>query len=142
MLITADSTRRIQMITTDKQGNFRLDSILFFGKSKLFFSDIRGKKNQYIDAHLSDDSLTKYFQLPGISKQPFLVNNRAAIAYSSKIDMDYDAIMKAKGIMLEGVIVKAKNNATLMKFISNVNDELYQLYDYSIKIHKKNIQTW
>lgn len=36
-------------------------------------------------------------------------------------------------------VVKAKNNATLMQFISNVNTELHQLYDYSIKINKKNI---
>ena len=37
-------------------------------------------------------------------------------------------------------VVKAKNNATLMQFISNVNTELHQIYDYSIKINKKNIQ--
>lgn len=113
MLITADSTRRIQMISTDKQGNFRLDSMLFFGKSRLFFSDIRGKKNQYIDVHLSADSLTKLFSLPVIPKQPFAITNPALIAYSSKTDVDYDAIMRAKGVMLEGAIVKAKRKTPI-----------------------------
>ena len=50
MLMAADSTRSMQMTTTDKQGYFRLDSILLFGKSRILFSDIRGKKSMYIDA--------------------------------------------------------------------------------------------
>jgi hypothetical protein len=61
MLITADSTRTIQMTSTDKQGLFRVDSMLFFGKSRLLFSDTRGKKNQFIDASLYNDSITKPF---------------------------------------------------------------------------------
>jgi len=113
MLITADSTRSIQMISTDKQGSFRLDSMLFFGKSRLFFSDIRGKKNQYIDVYLSDDSLTKSFSLPHVPDQPFRFAKAAAITYGSKIDLDYDAIKNAKGLMLEGVTVKAKKKTLI-----------------------------
>ena len=113
MLITEDSTRSIQMISTDKQGGFRLDSMLFFGKSRLFFSDIRGKKNQYIDAHLSADSLTKSFSLPSVPVQPFVFANASTIENGSKIDMDYDAIKNAKGVMLEGVIVKARKKTPI-----------------------------
>ncbi len=36
-------------------------------------------------------------------------------------------------------VVKAKNNSTLSNFITNGHLELYQIYDFSIKIHKKNI---
>jgi hypothetical protein len=36
-------------------------------------------------------------------------------------------------------VVKTKNHLALVKFISVVNTELYQIYDYSIRIHKKNI---
>ncbi len=113
MLITADSTRSIQMISTDKQGSFRLDSMLFFGKSRFFFSDIRGKKNQYIDVHLSDDSLTKLFSLPQAPVQPFRFAKASAITNGSKIDLDYDAIKNAKGLMLEGVTVKAKRKTPI-----------------------------
>ena len=36
-------------------------------------------------------------------------------------------------------VVKTKNNLTSANFLSSVNTELYQIYDYSIRIHKKNI---
>lgn len=36
-------------------------------------------------------------------------------------------------------VVKVKNDLTLYNFITNINLELYQIYDFSIKIHKKNI---
>ena len=108
MLIAADSTRSMQMVTTDSQGNFRLDSMLFFGKSRILFSDIRGKKSQYIDVTLSEDSLTRVFRLPSVGNIPYsrydflLVNRQAEMAY------DYEAIQKASGLMLEGVTVKTK----------------------------------
>ena len=35
MLMAADSSRSMQMATTDKLGNFRLDSMLLFGKASL-----------------------------------------------------------------------------------------------------------
>lgn len=36
-------------------------------------------------------------------------------------------------------VSKVKNDLTLTNFITNVNLELFQIYDFSIKIHKKNI---
>jgi len=113
MLITEDSTRSMQLISTDKQGNFRLDSMLFFGRSRLFFSDIRGKKNQYIDVQLAADSLTRLYLLPVLPQPPFAVSNPSVIGHHSKIDQDYDAIKRAKGLMLEGVTVKARKKSPL-----------------------------
>ena len=106
MLITEDSTRRVQMTTTDKQGSFRLDSMLFFGKSRILFSDIRGKKSQYIDVNMSVDSLNRAFILPGVEKTSL----RSADLFNDShpnLAFDYEAIQKASGLMLEGVTVKA-----------------------------------
>ncbi|HEV7780034.1 MAG TPA: hypothetical protein VGO58_02155 [Chitinophagaceae bacterium] len=105
MLITADSTRRIQMISTDQLGYFKLDSMLFFGRSKVFLSDIRGKKSQYIDIHLSADSLNRSFSLPKVPVNPF-----QPIVYEKqgKMGIDFDAIIKANGVMLQGVTVKTR----------------------------------
>ncbi len=106
MLITEDSTRRVQMTTTDKQGNFRLDSMLFFGKSRVLFSDIRGKKSQYIDVNMSADSLNKTFILPRVEKILF----RSADHFQNshpQLAFDYESIQKASGLMLEGVTIKA-----------------------------------
>ncbi|AWG25817.1 hypothetical protein [Flavobacterium kingsejongi] len=38
-------------------------------------------------------------------------------------------------------VVKAKNNEILNQFITRINNELYLLNDFSIKIHKKNNQS-
>ena len=106
MLITADSTRRMQMISTDKQGEFRLDSMLFFGNSRILFSDIRGKKSQYIDVKISTDSLTRPFLLPESEKFPFHINDFLLMNNQPKLAYDFKAIQKASGLMLEGVTVK------------------------------------
>ncbi len=132
MLITEDSTRSIQMISTDKQGGFRLDSMLFFGKSRLFFSDIRGKKNQYIDAHLSADSLTKLFSFPSFPVQPFVFAKTSAIENGSKIDLDYDAIKNAKGVMLEGVTVKAKKKTPIEELEERYTSGLFSSEDHKV----------
>jgi len=111
MLITADSTRSIQMTKTDDKGAFRIDSMLFFGKSRLLFSDTRGKKNQYIDVVLAGDSLMKSFMLPALAVKPFLDNVTFLAATQAKMGMDYDDIQKASGITLAGITltVKKKN---------------------------------
>lgn len=111
MMVTEDSTRRVQMLTTDKQGRFKLDSMLFFGKTRLLFGDIRGKKSQYIDAHLDPDSLNQNYKLPPISIPSR--NDRLLASSQSKIDMDYEAIYKARGLMMEGVTVKARKKTPL-----------------------------
>lgn len=113
MLITADSAKNIQMTTTNKQGDFRLDSMLFFGKSRILFSDIRGKKSQFIDASLSADSLTRPFIFPAVKKYPFFINDFLLMNSQPKMAFDYDAIQKASGLMLEGVTVKTKKRSPI-----------------------------
>jgi hypothetical protein len=39
-----DSTKQMRMGVTDAFGNFKLDSMLFFGTTRMLFKDIRGKK--------------------------------------------------------------------------------------------------
>lgn len=115
MLITADSTRRIQMTNTDKQGFFRVDSMLFFGKSRLIFSDIRGKKNQFIDVSLSNDSLTKIFTLLPTARQLPFISDSVLSAKQLKIGLDYDAIQKASGLTLQGVTLKIKKKSAIQE---------------------------
>jgi len=53
--------RSTHLVQTDKGGNFLIDSLLFFDKNLLLFSDVRGKKSQYIDVLLKEDSINKKF---------------------------------------------------------------------------------
>ena len=114
MLMAADSSRSMQMATTDKLGNFRLDSMLLFGKSRILFSDIRGKKSQFIDVSMAPDSLSRTFFLPPILP-PFKGVDFFAGTTQQKMDIDYDAIQKAAGLMLEEVVLKAKKKKSLLQ---------------------------
>jgi len=150
LIINADSTQSMQLVSTDKQGQFRLDSMLFFGTARVLFSDIRGKKNQYIDVNLSSDSLTRLFMLPAVEKLPPSVSETQIAGSESRLAYDYDAIVKASGTMLEGVTVKVRKktlqeqmeekyvsgmfsgdaNKTIDLVNSNEADTYQNIYDY------------
>jgi len=98
--------RSTQFLQTDNLGNFMLDSMIFFDKTRLLFSDVRGKKSQYIDVILSEDSITKSFSVPHAKKTHSFLGSSSVT--NSRWVMDYDAIQKANGIMLEEVKLKVQ----------------------------------
>jgi hypothetical protein len=108
-----EGKRSTQFLQTDGQGNFSLDSIIFFDKTRLLFSDVRGKKSQYIDVLLNGDSLRRNFPLPGIEKKPSIANQTTGVA--SRWKTDYDAILKANGLMLEEVKLKVQKKSPLQQ---------------------------
>lgn len=117
-LITADGMRRnAQYIQTDKQGFFRLDSLLFFGNARIFIMDILGKKSKYIDVKMTSDSLGRNYPvlIPG-PPQPVT----SEVSQLKKLAGDYEAIRKANGLMLEEVTLTVKK-----KTPTEVLDEQY-----------------
>ena len=110
-IVQADSSRNMQMLHTNTEGNFRLDSMLFFGNVSILFSDIKGKKSKFIDVKLDGDSLHRHYSLPRLSNTDrFLTQGQ-----NTKIPADYTAIMKAEGVMLEGVTVKGVKKTKLQQ---------------------------
>jgi hypothetical protein len=98
-----DGKRSTQFLKTDNNGYFRIDSMIFFDKSRLIFSDVRGKKSQYIDVFMNADSLRRGFNVPAPGKtKPYIPVTGA----DTRWKMDYDAIVKANGQMLEEVRLK------------------------------------
>jgi hypothetical protein len=85
---------------------------VFFDNARILFTDIKGKKSRFIDVKLDGDSLHRQYLLPQIS----IIDN-SLIDLSSdrgkKLIDEYNAIMKAEGLMLEGITVKAKNKTAL-----------------------------
>ena len=110
----SDSSQMMQMVRTDKDGNFSMDSLLFFGQARIMFSDSRGSKNQYIDSHLSADSITRPFFLPPLASMVSLPGE-LVISTQQRTANDYDAIVKEKGIMLEGVTIKSKRKTPIQE---------------------------
>lgn len=109
-IVTADSARNVQMIRTDAEGHFRLDSMVFFGHASIFFSDIRGKRSRFIDVKQGGDSLHRVFSLPLLTADRFQIPVRY-----TEIPEDYVAVMKAEGLLLDGVTVKGYKKTKLQE---------------------------
>jgi hypothetical protein len=108
----ADSTSTFHLVTTDKQGGFKLDSMFFWGSTRLLFSDSRGNKSQYIEVKMGVDSLSRVFPLQPEGKIPSFINDLLPGSKQAKLAVDYDAIKKASGLLLEGITVKGKRKKT------------------------------
>lgn len=113
-MISPDSTRTVQMVRTDKQGIFRLDSMLFYGNNRFLFSDTRGKKSDFIDVEFTSEPVEKSFALPKPDNQFFLEPEIFALGYKKYAD-DYDEIRKAAGVMLDGVTVKVRKKSPIQE---------------------------
>lgn len=98
------------MLQTDRDGNFLVDSLIFFDRNLLLFSDTRGKKSQNIDIYMGDDSLHKNFSWNEYKGWP---RSLVTAGTSRKWETDYDAIIRANGLMLEAVTVKSRPKTSL-----------------------------
>ena len=115
LLITmnnADSTSTVQLVSTNEKGIFKLDSMFFWGRNRLLFSDPSGNKSKFIEIKMSDDSLTKTFSFQPAEKIPSLINDLMSGPQQTKLALDYDAIQKASGLMLEGITLTGKRKKT------------------------------
>ncbi|HOZ70800.1 MAG TPA: hypothetical protein PK328_15590, partial [Chitinophagaceae bacterium] len=109
-LITAEGMKRnAQFISTDKQGNFKLDSLLFFGSARIFILDIKGRKSQYIDVKMTSDSLGRPYPIAIPGSSDFATVN--VKEKQKQLAEDFDAIQKANGIMLEGITLKVRKKS-------------------------------
>lgn len=121
-----------RFLHTDSLGQFKMDSVIFYDKMKLLFSEVRGKKSKYISVRLNEDSLNKKFAITPISI-PF---DSSQISNASMMASAYYDYMKAEGITLEAVTVKARQKSETEKleeqyssalFSNNVNGRVLDL---------------
>jgi len=114
MIINADSSKSAQIITTDKKGDFRLDSLIVYGKAKLFFSDTRGKKSLYIDVELSGDSLSRNYSV-SIDTSAVINYNEVSAVSLHHMSADYTDLLNEKGKMLQAVTITVKKKTPLQE---------------------------
>jgi hypothetical protein len=114
-IIGADSSRSMQMASTNDQGYFKVDSLVFFNRSRIVFKDIHGKKSQLLEVMPAVDSITRPYTLPGIENFPSIINDTSVTKNLSKLAYDYDEIVKASGIMLKGVTIKSRKKNPLQE---------------------------
>jgi hypothetical protein len=110
LIITADSSRYMQLLQTNAEGRFSLDSMVFFGAARILLSDIKGRKSKFIDVKLDGDSLNRVYHIPkGNMPGP----TTADMSADQKMKMDAEFIRKAEGVMLGGVTVTARKKTKL-----------------------------
>ena len=116
-IVAADSSRNMQLVKTDANGYYQADSLLFFGKANILFSDIRGKKSKFVDIKPGADSLNRSYMLPGIDKNEWLSYNikdpQVNPAIARKLADEYDIFLKSKGVVLSEVVLKSRKKTPL-----------------------------
>jgi hypothetical protein len=115
-IVGADSSRNMQMIKTDANGYYDADSVLFFGKAHILFSDIRGKKSRFVDIRPGADSLNRRYPVPLPESKNLLfwqqpADNRNELA--KKLADEYDAFVRASGVVLSEIVVKSRKKTPL-----------------------------
>ncbi len=133
MFTSGDSVNtHVQFMHTGPDGAFGMDSLIFYGKTRVMISDIVGKKNKWIDIYPGPDSINRSFpltpfdwrlypQLPGSGSDSARLMMSAA----------YDAYLKANGTMLQGVTVKGVRKTVLQEL-----DDKYTSGIFSGLAHK------
>ncbi len=102
--VATDSGRSLQTIKTDAEGRFKMDSMIFFNKARVLFSDVMGKKNKFLTIKLNADSLTRSYALPPL-KLPFDPAAGTSGTLASKMGTAYFDYTCGEGVMLDSVVV-------------------------------------
>lgn len=118
-IITADTAANMQMIKTDAKGEFVIDSMFFFGKAKLLFTDIKGRRGNDIKVKASGDSLMQVFALPA-EKTPGL-----KYADDALFAEFFKTYQQQWGKTLADVTVKAKKKTTVEELESRYVSGLF-----------------
>ncbi len=112
MVVSADSSKSMQLVKTDEAGYYKADSLVYFGKATILLSDIRGKKSRFVDIKPSPDSLNRTFHFKSTFDQ-FPYKPVFSTEASRRFGIEYDALQKAQGIILSEIVVKSKKKTAL-----------------------------
>ncbi|MBO9618134.1 MAG: hypothetical protein J7539_03775 [Niabella sp.] len=105
--VATDSDRRLQTIKTDAAGHFKMDSLIFFNKARILFSDIHGKKSKQLTIKLNSDSLIRSFSIPPLllPYEPF-----TNISIANKMNNAWFDYTRGEGVTLDSVTVLGTRN--------------------------------
>jgi hypothetical protein len=118
------------LFQTDSTGHFKLDSLFFSDRNKILFSEVRGNKSKFIRVKLDADSLNRKFQVAPIA----IPLDSSAMLKNSAIANAFDEYIKAQGLVLENVVVKARQKSETEKL-----DDMYASGLFSGGINSRTI---
>src|SRR5690606_4092727 len=97
--------RALQMVKTDAEGRFKMDSVVFFDKAKILFTDVMGKKSQFITVQLNTDSLYQSYNLPLLQRPPAVNTNTSLI---SNMQQAFNSYTRGSGTLLDNVYIEGR----------------------------------
>jgi hypothetical protein len=115
-IVAADSSKTMHLIKTDANGEYHADSLLFFGKAFVLFSDIKGKKSKFVDLSPGADSLRRSYQLSSLKNDPLFLQTmirKSDEAITKKLAQEYEALIKGNGLTLSEIVLKSRKKTPL-----------------------------
>jgi len=102
-----------QIIKTDAQGKYHIDSLTFYGPARILFSDFKGRKSKWIDVINQSDSISKKYLLPEFDKELFPTISKQPLSVADRLDKIYATSRSAFDNTLEEVVVSARRKSSL-----------------------------
>ena len=102
---TSDSGRALELVKTDAEGRFKMDSVVFFDKAKILFSDVMGNKSKFLTVKLDTDSIYKTFNLPALLMPP-AVNTGTSLL--NNMQGAYSSYARGGGVLLDNVNIEGR----------------------------------
>ena len=121
---------QVQLVKTDSAGRFKMNSMVFFDKAKILFSDVMGKKNKFITVQLNTDSLYKTFNLPALQKPASIASTNLPL--SGKMQSAFFDYSLGQGLLLDNISIEGRRMT---------QDELEQKYVHGIFAGNINSRT-
>ncbi len=111
MISPADTTKGKgglpRILRTDSLGRFKLDSVIFYDKMKILFSDVRGKKSKYISVKLDADSLNRKYNISPMQ----IPTDGTAVFDQAQMASAYADYLKAEGRVMENITVRGRHKS-------------------------------
>ena len=103
----------MQIMDTDKEGKFRMDSLIFFGNTRFFVGDFLGKNSKWLDLYPDEDSIKASFGIKASNRSSLFSSAEYDEQLSDRLATDFANAEKEKGILLEGITVKIKKKTPI-----------------------------
>ena len=123
------------LLHTDSAGRFNTDSLIFYGKMKMLFSEVRGRKNAFIRVLLDEDSLTRTYP---IAPDPMPFHEKSSTVAQHKMDAAYTEYRKTKGSVLENVTVRTREKTPLDQLDEEYASGYFSSATHSTRLDLRN----
>ena len=111
-----------KLLQTDSSGRFRVEPQIFYDNMRILFSDVKGKKSKFIKVKMDADSLNRKYTLPQFTI-PY--KDSVSTVLQDKMNDNYNDYLKAEGVTLANVTVKAREKTDKEKLDQEYTSGLF-----------------